>query len=57
MKNGSTQCMKKSDKKEKNQVEHRSTPRKRTLDFLTQFAWVYHTEPTVNNELCGFVMN
>lgn len=32
-------------------------PSQRTVDFLRQFARVYHVEPTVRSGLCGFVLN
>ena len=31
-------------------------PRRQILDFLTQFARVYHSEPALRTELCGLVM-
>ncbi|WP_280758094.1 MULTISPECIES: hypothetical protein [unclassified Parabacteroides] len=35
----------------------KSIPQKKTLDFLSQFARVYHAEPAMQEKLCGFVMN
>lgn len=59
MKKLSTQCMDElKDKTDKNRNEKKqSTPRTQTLDFLMQFARVYHSEPTLHPELCGVVMN
>ena len=58
MKRSSTQCMNETDNKTKRKPEGRhSTPRKQTLDFLTQFARVYHAETALRTEFCGYVMN
>jgi hypothetical protein len=58
MKNFSTRCMSKfTNKTEQNQTTEKSTPQQKTLDFLMQFARVYHVEPNSRQELCGFVMN
>jgi hypothetical protein len=46
-----------TDKIEKKRDNIKCMPRKKTLDFLTQFARVYHVEPDVNKEFCGIVMN
>jgi len=32
-------------------------PRKKTLDFLTQFARVYKVEPALGNKLGSYVLN
>jgi hypothetical protein len=40
-----------------NRTVKRSLPQKKTLDFLMQFARIYHVEPDIKQELCGFVMN
>jgi len=42
---------------EKNQGNEKRQPRKKTLDFLTHFARVYHAEPDMQQEICGYVMN
>lgn len=58
MKKFSTQCMNElEDKTKKNRDEKKSTPSKQTLDFLSQFARIYHAEPAMQPELCGYVMN
>jgi hypothetical protein len=46
-----------TNKTERNQTADKSTPQKKTLDFLMQFARVYHVEPNSRQGLCGFVMN
>ena len=57
MKRLSTQCMNEIENKtDRNRKERKTTPRRQTLDFLTQFA-VYHSEPALRTEFCGFVMN
>lgn len=43
--------------KQKDFQEVESSPRKQTLDFLKQFARAYHAEPTVSQDLCGYVLN
>ena len=35
----------------------RSTPRRQTLDFISQFARVYHTETSLGSGLSGFILN
>ena len=45
------------NKTDRNRKERKTTPRRQTLDFLTQFARVYHSEPALRTEFCGFVMN
>lgn len=58
MKRLSTQCMNEIENKtNRNRKERKTMPRRQTLDFLTQFARVYHSEPALRTELCGFVMN
>lgn len=58
MKKVSTQCMNGlENKKNKSRKGKKSTPRRQTLDFLSQFARVYHSEPALSPELCGLVMN
>ena len=32
-------------------------PSNQTLDFLRQFARSYHAEPSLNTNICGFVLN
>ena len=58
MKRLSTQCMNGIENKtDRNRKDRKSSPRRQTLDFLTQFARVYHSEPTLRTELCGLVIN
>lgn len=59
MKRLSTQCMDDlGNKKNRSRNEKkRSMPRRQTLDFLSQFARVYHSEPAMHPELCGLVLN
>ena len=58
MKRLSTQCMNEIENKtDRNRKERKTTPRRQTLDFLTQCARVYHSEPALRTEFCGFVMN
>lgn len=59
MKRLSTQCMDELENRtDKNRNEKKlSMPNRKTLDFLTQFARVYHSEPALRPELCGLVMN
>jgi len=58
MKKFSTRCMNEfTDKTEKGRATGKHIPQKKTLDFLMQFARVYHAEPEMKQEICGFVMN
>ena len=58
MKRLSTQCMNEIENKtNRNRKERKTMPRRQTLDFITQFARVYHSEPALRTELCGLVMN
>ena len=58
MKRLSTQCMNEIENKtNRNRKERKTMPRRQTLDFHTQFARVYHSEPALRTELCGLVMN
>lgn len=58
MKRLSTQCMNGTENKtDRNRKDRKSSPSRQTLDFLTQFARVYHSEPALRTELCGLVMN
>ncbi len=57
MKRFSTQCMNEINKTKKSRSAGKSSPKKKTMDFLTQFARAYHAEPDVRQELCGYVMN
>jgi hypothetical protein len=58
MKRFSTRCLDRFiNETEQNQTTEKSIPQKKTLDFLMQFARVYHVEPDIKQELCGFVMN
>ena len=38
-------------------LEKRCRPSRNTLDFLSQFARVYHVENSLRADLGGFVMN
>ena len=38
-------------------VEKKCMPSRKTLDFLTQFARVYHVETSLRADLGGLVMN
>lgn len=58
MKKLSTQCMNGiGENNKKNRNEKKTKPRRQTLDFLTQFARAYHSEPILHPELCGLVLN
>lgn len=53
----STPCMDKLDENVNHTLLVDSEPKKKTLDFLRQFARVYQTEPLLRPSLCGFVLN
>ena len=53
----STQCMHEPAGKETEMQEVKTSPRKQTLDFLKRFARAYHAEPTIQEDLCGYVLN
>lgn len=58
MKNFSTRCMNGiGDKTNESRKEGKSMPCRQTLDFLTQFARVYHSEPMLHSELCSLILN
>ena len=59
MKRLSTQCMNEIENKtnRKPKEKENNAAVGQTLDFLTQFARVYHSEPALRTELCGLVMN
>lgn len=58
MKRLSTRCMTKiGNKRDKNQEGVNNGPSRSTLNFLTQFARVYHTEPMLKHEMCEYVLN
>lgn len=59
MKKLSTPCMNELENRtDNNRNENgKSMPRRQTLDFLSQFARVYHSEPVMQPELCGLVLN
>lgn len=57
MKNLSTQCMEKKNNNEQKGTKQKSSPRKQTLNFLSQFARVYCSENTLNAGPCGLVLN
>jgi hypothetical protein len=57
MKNLSTQCADKMMEKGKNNNDREDKPCRQTLNFLSQFARVYHADPAIRQELCGVVLN
>ncbi|GAB6394337.1 MAG: hypothetical protein MdMp024_0649 [Bacteroidales bacterium] len=58
MKNFSTQCTDKVTDSGKSREGGKAGPCKQTLDFLKQFARVYHAEPALTpKSLCGFILN
>lgn len=58
MKRLSTPCMNEIENRtDKSRNEKKSAPSRKTLDFLSQFARVYHSEPVMQPELCGLVLN
>ncbi|MDR1919300.1 MAG: hypothetical protein LBQ65_06605 [Tannerellaceae bacterium] len=57
MKDFSTPCWDKMMDKEKNNDAKKNLPCKQTVSFLTQFARVYHAEPVLQKNLCGFILN
>lgn len=57
MKRFSTQCVNKIENKTKTNREDITTPRKQTIDFLSQFARVYKAEKTLTQQFCGYVLN
>jgi hypothetical protein len=57
MKNLSTQCVNKIMGKGKRKDNTEEKPCKQTLNFLSQFARIYHAEPALQQDLCGFVLN
>ncbi|MDD4514355.1 hypothetical protein [Massilibacteroides sp.] len=57
MKKLSTHCMDDMNNKKGKELEEKSSPRKKTIDFLAQFARVYCSEKTLNAGHCGFVLN
>lgn len=55
MKRLSTQCMNEIENKtNRNRKERKTMPRRQTLDFLTQFARVYHSEPAFTHGTLWF---
>jgi hypothetical protein len=57
MKSLSTQCANKTIKNGKGPDGKDSRPCKKTLNLLAQFARTYHAEPSIQQELCGFILN
>ena len=57
MRKFSTHCMDKLDKQVNHTLTAESQPKQTTLDFLRQFARVYHAEPMLEPGLGGFVLN
>lgn len=58
MKQFSTRCMNEFDKKqERNLRGNNSKPRVSTLNLLKQFARVYQAEPSLEKEICAYVLN
>ena len=56
MKNVSTCCKHDADFPAKSDRKLLS-PRKQTLDFLTQFARVYQVESALDSEISGYILN
>ena len=56
MKNVSTFCKHDADFPAKSDRKLLS-PRKQTLDFLTQFARVYQVESALDSEISGYILN
>ena len=53
-----TQCMNEIENKtNRNRKERKTMPRRQTLDFLTQFARVYHYRNPLYAQNSGLVMN
>ncbi|MDH6534897.1 hypothetical protein M2101_001574 [Parabacteroides sp. PM5-20] len=58
MKRFSTRCMHKySGIRKRNPGKQRGGPREQTIDFLSQFARVYRAEPSLQQDICSFIMN
>lgn len=59
MKNFSTRCIKKRKEviDEENKQDKSIGPKRQTLDFIKQFARVYHSENTLDIQLVGLVLN
>lgn len=58
MKHFSTRCIKrKLESKQERQERTISNPTKQTLDFLKQFARVYHPEVALGSQLAGMILN
>ena len=55
MKKLSTSCMNETDNR--NEKDIGLFPRQRTLDFLSQFARVYHAEPVLKANFGGLILN
>lgn len=45
------------DNNENKELHVKSSPRKQTLDYLSQFARVYCSKRVLNTKHCGFVLN
>lgn len=57
MKKLSTRSMKHKNNTNEVNSEMKTSPHKKTVDFLAQFARVYCSEKTFQTGHCGFVLN
>ncbi len=57
MKKLSTRSMKHKNNRNEVNNEKKTSPHKKTVDFLTQFARVYCSEKTFHAGPCNFVLN
>lgn len=58
MRKFSTRCMNSMDNNDKSSPAKANTnPRKSTVDFLRQFARIYHVEPILPQRMCGYLLN
>ncbi|MDD2437563.1 MAG: hypothetical protein PHG27_01370 [Massilibacteroides sp.] len=57
MKKLSTYCMDSMNNTDKKKQEKKGSPRKQTLDFLSQYARVYCSEKTLSTGHFDFVLN
>ena len=57
MKKASTHCCSKSEIKKTTKKDYEIMPHQQTLDYLSQFARVYHADPVLNKSLNGMILN
>lgn len=57
MKKLSTQCMDFMSNNNEKQLDKKSSPRKQTIDFISQFARVYCSQKTLTTKQYDFVLN